>query len=139
MTDRFQGWDLVDTVPEELQMEVCNIVQDAVVKTIARKNKCKKAKWLPEQALQIVAEKREAKGKGERGRYTQLNAEFQRTASRDKKSFLNEQYKETEENNKRRKTRDLFKKKRDCKGTFHARVSKIKDRNGKDLTEAEEI
>ena len=92
-----------------------------------------------EEALQTVAEKREAKGKGERGRYTQLNAEFQRTASRDKKSFLNEQYKETEENNKRRKTRDLFKKKRDCKGTFHARVSKIKDRNGKDLTEAEEI
>ena len=94
---------------------------------------------MSEDILQIAEKRREAKGKGERGRYTQLNAEFQRTASRDKKSFLNEQYKETEENNKRRKTRDLFKKKRDCKGTFHARVSKIKDRNGKDLKEAEEI
>ena len=94
---------------------------------------------MSDKGLQI-AEKREAKGKGERRRYTQLNAEFQRTASRDKKSFLNEQYKKkTEENNKRRKTRDLFKKIRDCKGTFHARMSKIKDRNGKDLTQAEEI
>ena len=96
---------------------------------------------MSEEALQIAVKRREAKGKGERRRYTQLNAEFQRTASRDKKSFLNEQYKKkkTEENNKRRRTRDLFKTIRDCKGTFHARMSEIKDRNCKDLTEAEEI
>ena len=96
----------------------------------------KKAKWLSEEALQITEETREAKGKGERERYTQLNAEFQRIAKRDKRDFLNEQCKEIEENNRMGKTRDLFKKIRDIKGIFHARMGMIKDRNGKDLTEA---
>ena len=97
------------------------------------------AKWLSEEALQIAEEKREAKDKGERERYTQLNAEFQRIASRDKKAFLSEQCKEIEENNRVGKTRDLVKKLRDTKGTFHAKMGTIKDRNGMDLTESEEI
>ena len=111
-------------------MEVCNIVQKAASKTIPKKRKWKKAKWLSEEALQI-AEKKEAKGKGEKERYTQLNAEFQWTARRDKKAFLNEQCKETGEN-RMRKTRDLFKKPGDNKGAFHTRMGMIKDRNGKE-------
>ena len=105
-----------------------------MTKTIPKKKKCKKAKWLSEEALQIAEERREAKGKGERERYTHLNAEFQRRARRDKKAFLNEQCKEIEENNRMGKTRDLFKKTGDIKGTFHARMGTIKDGNGKDLT-----
>ncbi|KAF7249257.1 Testican-1 [Varanus komodoensis] len=115
------------------------IVQKVATKTIPKKKKCKKAKWLPEEALQIAEERREAKGKGEGERYTQLNAEFQRTARRDKNAFLKEQCKEVEENNRIGRTRDLFKKIGDMKGTFHAKMGMIKDQNGRDLTEAEEI
>ena len=122
---------------EELWTEVHDIVQEAVITNIPRKNKCKKAKWLSEEALQIAEKRREAKGKGENERYTQLNAEFQRIARRDKKAFLRDQCKEIEENNRMGKTRDLFKKIRDTKGTFHAKICSIKDRNGMDLTEAE--
>ena len=120
-------------------MEVCDIVQEVVIKTIPKKKKCKKAKWLSEEALQIAEKRREAKGKGEKERYTQLNAEFQRIARRDKKAFLSDQCKEIEENNRMGKTRDHVKKIRDTKGTFHAKVGTIKDRNGMDLTEAEDI
>ena len=126
-------------MPEELWMEVSNIVQKAVTKTIPKKKKCKKAKWSYEEALQIAEERRDEEGKGERERYTQLNAEFQRIARRNKKAFLNRQYKETEENNQLGKTRDFFNKTGDIKGTFHTRMDMIKDRNSKDLTEAEEI
>ena len=104
-----------------------------------RKKKCKKAKWLSEEALQIAVERREAKGKGEKERYTHVNVEFQRIARRDKKAFLSDQCKEIEENNKTGKTRDLFKKIRDTKGTFHAKMGTIEDRKGMDLTEAEDI
>ena len=104
-----------------------------------KKKKCKKAKWLSEEALQIAVKGREVKGKGEKERYNQLNAEFQRIAKRDKKGFLNDQCKETEENNRMGKTRDLLKKIRDTKGTFHAKMGSIKDINGMDLTEAEYI
>ena len=120
-------------------MEVHNIVQETVTKTIPKKKKCKKAKWLSEEALQTAEKIREEKGKGEKERYTHLNAEFQRIARRDKKPFLTDQCKETEENNRMRKTRDLFKKIRDTKGTFHAKMGTIKDRNDVDLTEAEDI
>ena len=96
MTNRFQGLDLIDTVPEEQQTEVCDIIQDAVIKTILKKKKCKKAKWLSEEALQIGNKRREAKGKGENERYSHLNAEFQRIARRDKKAFLCDQCKEIE-------------------------------------------
>ena len=119
-------------------MEVCNIVQEAVIKTSPKKKKCKKAKWLSEETLQIVEKSREAKGKGEKERYTHLNAEFQRIPRRDKKAFLSDQYK-VEENNKMTKTRDLVKKIRDTKGNFHAKMGTIKDRNGMDLTEEEDI
>ena len=118
---------------------VRDIVQKAVIETIPKKKKCKKAKWLSEETLQIAVKRREAKSKGEKERYTHLNAEFQRTARRDKKAFLSDQCKETEENNRMGKTRDLFKKIRDTKGTFHAKMGSIKDRNGMDLTEAEDI
>ena len=101
--------------------------------------KCKKAKWLSEEALQIAVKRREAKSKGEKERFTHLNAEFQRIARRDKKPFLSDQCKETEENNRMGKTRDLFKKIRDTKGTFHAKMGSIKDRNARDLREAEDI
>ena len=103
------------------------------IKTIPRKKKCKKAKWLPEETLQIAVKRREAKNKGEEERYTHLNAVFQRRARRDKKAFLRDQCKEIEENNRMGKTRDLFKKIRDTKGTFHAKMGSIKDRNGMDL------
>ena len=137
--NRFKGLDLIDRVPEELWMEVHDIVQEVGIKTISKKKKCKKAKWLSEEALQIVVKRREMKGKGEKERYTHLNAEFQRIARRDKKAFLSTQCKEIEENNRIRKTRDLFKKIRDTKETFHTKMDKIKNRNGMDLTEAEDI
>ena len=119
-----------DSVRDELWTEVHGIVQDAVIKTIPKKKKCKKAKWLSEEALQIAEKRREAKSKGEKERYTQLNAEFQRRARRDKKAFLSDECKEIEENNRMGKTCDLFKKMRDTKGTFHANMGTIKDRNG---------
>ena len=125
-------------MPEGLWTEVRDIIQEAVTKTNPKKKKCKKAKLLSEEALQI-AEKREVKGKGGKERYTHLNAEFQRIVSRDKKAFLSDHCKEIEENNRMRKTRDLFKKIRDTKGTFHAEMGTIKDRHGTDLTEAEDI
>ena len=119
--------------------EVRDIVQEIGIKTITKKNKCKKAKWLSEEALQIAVKRRKLKRKGERERYTQLNAEFQRIARRDKKAFLSNQCKEIEENNRMGKTRDLFKKIRATKGTFHAKTGSIKDRNCRDLTEAEDM
>ena len=130
MRNRLKGLDLIERVPDELWMEVRDIVQEAGIKTIPKKKKCKKAKWLPEDGLQIAMKRREAKGKGEKETYTHLNAEFQRIASRDKKAFLGDQCKEIEENNRMGKTRDLFKKIRDTKGTFHAKMGSIKDRNG---------
>ena len=126
-------------MPEELWMEVCDIVQEAGIKTIPKKKKWKTAKWLSEEALQIAVKRREAKGKGEKERYIHLKAEFQRIARKDKKTFLSDWCKETEENNRMEKTRDLLKKIRDTKGTFHAKMGSIKDRNGMDLTEAEDI
>ena len=117
-------------------MEVHDIVQEAVIKTIPKKKKCKKAKWLSEEALQIAEKRRNAKGKGGKERYTHLIAEFQGIARRDKKDFLSDQCKEIEENNRMGKTRDLFKKISDTKGTFHAKISSVKDRNCMDLTEA---
>ena len=128
----------MDRLPEELWSEVHNIVQEVVIKTIPKKNKCKNVKWLSEEALQIPVKRREVKSKGEKERYTHLNAEFQRIARRNKKAFLRDQCKEIEEN-KMRKPRDLFKKFRDTKGTFHAKMGTIKDTNGMDLTEAEDI
>ena len=111
----------MDRVPEELWLEVCDIVQEAVIKTILKKKKCWKTKWLSEEALQIAVKRSKAKGKGEKERYTHLNAEFQRIARRSKKAFLSDQYKEIKENNRMGKTKDLFKKIRDTKGTFHAK------------------
>ena len=137
VTNRFKGLDLIDRVPEELWTEFRNTVQEAVIKTIPKKKKCKKAKWLYEEALQIAVKRRKVKGKGEKERYTHLKAEFQRTARRDKKAFLSDQCKEIEENNSMGKTRDLFKKIRDAKGIFHAKMGTMKERNGMDLTEAE--
>ena len=119
--------------------EVCNVVQEAVIKTILKKKKCKKAKWLSEEALQIAEKRREAKSKGEKERYTHLNTEFQRISRRDKKAFLRDQCKEIEENNRMGKTRDLFKKIRDTKATLHAKMGTIKDSNGVDLKEAKDI
>ena len=110
-----------------------------MIKTISKKKKWKKAKWLSEEALQIAVKRREAKSRGEKERYKHLNAVFQRIARRDKKAFLSDQCKEIEENNKMGKSGDLFKKSRDTKGTFHAKMGSIKDRNGMDLTEAEDI
>ena len=123
----------------ELWPKVPDIVQEEGIKTIPKKKKCKKGKWLSEEALQIAMKKREAKSKGEKERYTHLNAEFQRIARRDKKAFLSDQCQETEENNRMGKTRDYFKKIGDAKGMFHAMMGMIKDRNSNDLTEAEEI
>ena len=119
MTNRLKGLDLTDRVPEELWTEIHDILQEAVIKTIPKK----KTKWLSEEALQIAVKRREVKGKGEKEIYTHLKAEFQRIAKRDKKAFLGDQCKETEENNRMGKTRDLFKKIRDTKGTFHAKRS----------------
>ena len=114
-------------------------LQEALIKTILKKKKCKKVKWLSQEALQTAVKRREVKGKGEKERYTHLNAEFQRIARRDKIAFLSDQCKEIEENNRMGKTRDLFKKIRDTKGTFHAKMGSIRDRNSMDLTEAEGI
>ena len=119
-------------------MEVRDIVQETGIKTIPKKKKCKKAKWLSEEALQIAVKRREVKSKGEKERYSHLNAEFQRTARREKKAFLRDQCKNIEESNRMGKTRNLFKKIRDTKGTFHAKIGSRKDRNGMDLTEAED-
>ena len=126
-------------MPDELWAEVCDIVQEAGIKTIPKKKKYKKEKWLSEEALQIAVKRRGAKSKREKERYTHLNAEFQRIARRDKKAFLSNQCKEIEERNRMKKTRDLFKEIKDTKGTFHAKMGTIKDRNCMDLTEAEDI
>ena len=120
-------------------MEVHNTVLEVVTKTIPKKKRYKRTKWLSEEGLQIAEKRRKAKGKGERERYTQLNAEFQRRARRDNKVFLSEQFKEIEENNKMGKTIDLFKKTGDTKGTFHAKRGSIKDKNRKNLTEVEDM
>ena len=119
--------------------EFCDIVQETGINTIPKKKRCEKAKWLSEEALQIAVKRREVKGKGEKERYTHLNAEFQKIARGDKKAFLSDQCKEREESNRMGKTKDLFKKIRDTKGTFHSKTSTTKDRNGMDLTEAEDI
>ena len=137
VTNRFKGIDLIDRMPEELWMEVHDIVQETGIKTIPKKKKCKKTKWLSEEALKIPVKRREVKSKGEKKRYTHLNAEFKRIAKRDKKAFLSDHCKEIEENNRMGKSRDLFKQIRDTKGTFHAKMGPIKDRNCMDLTEAE--
>ena len=121
-------------MPDELWMEVHDIVQERGINNIPKKKKGKEAKWLSEEALEIVVKRREAKRKGGKERYTHLNAEFQRMAKRDKKPFLSDQCKEIEENNRIRKTRDIFKKIPGIKGTFHAKMCTIKDRNGMDLT-----
>ena len=136
--NRFKGLDLIDRVPDELWNEVRDIVQETGIKTIPIEKKCKKAKWLSGEALHIAVKRREAKSKGEKERYKHWNAEFQRIARRDKKVFFSDQCKEIEENNRMGKTRDLFKKIRDTKGTFHAKMSSIKDRNGMDLREVED-
>ena len=120
-------------------MEVCDAVQETGIKTTPKKKKCKKAKWLSDEALQIAVKRREAKGKGEKERYIHLNAEFQRKSRRGNKAFLNEQCKEIEENNRIEKPIDLIKKIRDTKVTFHAKMGTIKDRNSMDLTEADNI
>ena len=120
--NRCKGLDRIDTAPDELWMEVHDIVQETGIKTIPMEKKCKKAKWLSEEALQIPVKRREAKSKGEKGIYSHLNSEFQRIARRDEKAFLSDQCKEIEENNRMGKTRDLFKKIRDMKGIFHAMV-----------------
>ena len=122
VTNRFKGLDLIDRVPEELWMEVHDTLQEAVIKTIPKKKKCKKAKWWSEEALQIAEKRRKAKGKGDKERYNHLNAEFQRIARRFKKAFLSDQCKEIEQNTRMGKTRDIFKKIRDTKGTFHAKM-----------------
>ena len=130
---------MIDRMPDELWTEVRDMVQDTGIKTIPMEKKCKKAKWLSGEALQIALKSREAKSQGVKQRYKHLNAEFQRIARRDKKAFLRDQCKEIEENNRMGKTGELFKKIRDNKGTFHAKMGSIKDRNGLDLTEAEDI
>ena len=137
--NRFKGLDLIDRVPEELWTEVHDIVLEAMIKTVFKKKKYKRAKWLSEEALQITEKRREAKDKGGKERCTHLNAEFQRIARRDKKVFLSDQCREIEENKRMGNTRDLSKKIRDSKGTFHAKMGTIKDRNCMDLTEAEDI
>ena len=129
---------MINRVPDELWTEVHDIVQGTGIKTIPKKKKCKKAKWRSEEALQITVKRREVKSKGEKERYTHLNAEFQRIARRDKKAFLSDQCTEIEENNRMGKTTELFKRIRDTKGIFHAKMGSVKDRNGMDLTEAED-
>ena len=136
--DRCKGLDLIDRVPDELGTEVCDTVQETGIKTIPVEKKCKKVKWLSE-ALQIAVKRKEVKSKGEKERYKHLNIEFQSIARRGKKAFLSDQCKQIEENNRMGKTRDLFKKIRDTKGTLHAKMGSIKDRNGLYLTEAEDI
>ena len=125
-------------MPDELWTEVHDTIQETGIKTIPMEKKCKKAKWLSGEALQIAVKRREAKNKGEKERYKHLNSEFRKIA-REKKAFFSDQCKEIEENNRKGKTRDLFKKTRDTTGTFHAKIGTIKDRNGMDLKEAEDI
>ena len=138
MTNRFKGLYLVDRVPEELWMEIHDIVQEAVIKTIPKKKKCKRAKWQSEEALQIAEKRREAKGKGEKGRYTYLNAEFQRIARGNKKPYVINTKKQRKPIEWERL--DLSSKKiSDTQGTFHAKMGTMEDRNSMDLTEAEEI
>ena len=127
MRNRFKGLDLIDRVPDELWNEVRDIAQETGSKTIHKKKKCKKAKWMSGEALQIAVKRGEVKGKREKERYTHLNAEFQRIARRDKKAFLSDQCKEIEEKNRMVKTRDLLRKIRDTKGTSHAKMGLIKD------------
>ena len=134
--NRFKGLDLIDRVPDELWNEFYDIVHETGIKTIPMEKKWKKAKWLSGEVLQIAVKRREVKSKGEKERHTHLNAKFQRISRRDKKAFFSDQCKEIEENNRMGKTRDLFKKIRDTKGIFHAKMGLIKDRNGMDLTEA---
>ena len=124
---------------DELQREVHDIVQEAAIKTIPKEKKCKKAKWLSEEALQIAVNRRQVKGKREKERYTHLNAEFQRIARTDKKTFLGNQCKEIKKNNRMGKTRYRFKRIRHTKGIFHAKMGSIKDRNGMDISEEEEV
>ena len=126
-------------MPDKLWTEFRDIVQETGIKTIPKKKECKKAKWLSEETLQIAMKRREVKSKGKKERYTHLNAEFQRIARRDKKAFLSDQCKEIEENDRIRKTRDIFRKIRDVNRIFHAKTGSIKDRNGMDLTKAEDI
>ena len=126
-------------MPDELWNEVRDTVQETGIKTIPMEKKCKRAKWLSGEALQIAVKRREVKSKKEKERYNHLNAEFQRIARRDKKAFLSNQCKEIEDNKRMGKTRDLFTKIRDTKETFHGKMVSIKDRNGMDLTEAEDI
>ena len=126
-------------MPKEIWKKICDIAQEAVIKTIPKKHKCKRTKWLSEEDLQIAEKRREAKDKGKKERYKHLNAEFQRIARRDKKAFLSDQSKETEENNRLEKTRNLFKKIRNTKGTFNAKMATIKDRSCMDLREEESI
>ena len=137
--NRFKGLDLIDRVPDELWNEVRDIVQETGVKTIPMEKKCKKAKWLSGEGLQIAVKRREVKSQGEKERDKHLNAEFQRIARRDKKAFFSDQCKDMEENNRMGKTRDLFKKIRDTKGKFHAKMGSIKDINDMDLTKADNI
>ena len=143
MINRFKGLDLIDRESDELWMEDRDILQETGLRPSPwkrnAKRKCKKAKWLSEEALQIAVKRREVKSKGEKERYSHLNADFQRIARRDKKAFLSDQCKEIEENNIMEKTRDLFKKIRDIKGIFCVKMCSIKDRNGMDPTEAEDI
>ena len=137
--NRFKGLDLIYRVPDDLWREVCDIVQETGIKTIPMEKKCKKAKWLSGEALQIAVKRREAKSQGEKERYKHLNVDFQRIARRGKKAFLSDQCKEIEENHRMRNTRDLFKKIRDTNGIFHAKRGSINDKYGMDLTEAEDI
>ena len=139
VTNRFKRLDLIDRLPEELWTEVHDTVQEAGIKIIPKEKKCKKAKWFSEEALQIAVNRREAKDKREKERYNHLNAEFQRIARRDKKAFLSDQCKEIEENNRMGRSKDLFKEIRDTKGTLHAKMGTIRDRNCVDLTEANDI
>ena len=138
-TNRFKGLYLIDRVPDELWTGVCDTVQETGSKTIPKKKKCKEAKWLSEEALQIAVKRREAKSKGEKERYTHLNADFQRIGRRDKKAFLSDHCREIEECNRMGKTREVFKNIRATKGTFHAKMGTIKNRNGMDLKEAEDV
>ena len=136
VTNSFKGLDLIDRVPEELWMEVCDIVQEAGIKTIPKRKKCKKAKWLPEEALQVAEKRREAKGKEKR---KDIPISMQSSKGKEKKAFFSDQCEKIEENIRLGKTRDFFKKIRDTKGIFHTKMGAIKDRNGTDLTEAEDI
>ena len=139
VTNIFKGLDLIDRVPDKLWNEFRDIVQETGIKTIPMEKKCRKATWLSGEALQIAVKRREAKSKREKERYKHLNADFQRIARRDKKAFFSDQCKEIEEKNRMGKTRDLFKKIRDTKGVFHAKIRSIKDTNKVDITGAEDI